>query len=105
MKPKPHRPKTRREYCDGKLELVPEFSATVDPRVETHVCACVSKDQLTWFRSFLRRHGFKVHQSHRNPSGSWTYSFIAPFPRMDQRWHAVYRDLFEAKVKMVGDLD
>jgi hypothetical protein len=105
MKPKPHRPKTRREYCDGKLELVPEFSATVDPRVETHACACISKDQLTWFRAFMRRHRYKVHQSYRWPDGHWTYSFFVPYPRMDRRWHDVYRELFEGGVKMIGDLD
>jgi hypothetical protein len=105
MKPKSHRPKIRREYRDGKLELVPEFSATVDPRVETHVCACVSKDQLTWFRAFMRRRKFRVHQSHQHTSGGYTYSFFVPFPRMDRRWHDAYRELFEAGVKMVGDLD
>ena len=92
----------------GKPKLVdgtPEFHATVDPRVETHVCAMVTKDQLRWFRAFMRRHDFRVHQSHRYRSGNWAYSFFVPYPRMDRRWHDLYRKLHEAKIDMIGDLD
>jgi hypothetical protein len=81
------------------------FSPMKDPTRETLVCAVVRKDQLRLFRAFLRRHGFTVHQSYRHPSGNWTYSFLAPFPQMDRRWHEVYRELYEAKISMIGDLD
>jgi hypothetical protein len=66
------------------------FSPMKDPTRETLVCAVVRKDQLRLFRAFMRRHKFRVHQSHRHPSGQYTYSFFVPCSRMDRRWHEVY---------------
>ena len=83
----------------------PELSVWVDPKVETYVCANVDPGQLRWFREFLRRHRLSVHQSFRHRSGTYTYSFLVPFPRLDRRWHELYRELFEAKIRMTGDLD
>jgi hypothetical protein len=83
----------------------PVFSARVDPSVETYVCANVDPGQLRWIRSFMRRHKLSVQQSYRHPSGRYTYSFFVPYSRFDRRWHEVYRELFEAKIDMIGDLD
>lgn len=72
---------------------------------ESYVSAIVQQDQLRWFRAFVRRHEFSVTRSRRNPSGSRSYEFAVPYPRMDRRWHAAYRELFEEGVKLIGDLD
>jgi len=76
-------------------------------RMENSTCvsAIVQKEQLRWFREFLRRHKFPVTRSGRAQSGYRCYEFAVPFPRMDARWHAAYRELFEGGIKMIGDLD